>query len=333
MRMNDMVKWLEDRGYQDVSKKYDNDMGKYLFTASKGVCTYKRWFKYPDSYASLEKRQLDFLDHFDNVFDKYCCVDCNRVSGFFKAMGFDARVNNRLDSIYPIIDVNIPVRKLGGVVHTFTLSIDKDALDKESAWFNEVKTLLDALIGHSNIYDRKVAYEMKIPTCGKNLLEPASELTLKYKQIEDDCKRVFNSLYGRSNSMRVPEIKDVIFNAPATIVFWADGTKTVVKANGDDDFNPEVGLAMAISKKALGNNHDYYEPFKKWVGRYEKKQRKAEKEAENILKDVRECCFDGILKEPIDLSVLDIPAYNTPITLSFEGKVISEQGENDHVYI
>lgn len=70
------------------------------------------------------------------------------------------------------------------------------------------------------------------------------------------------------------EIKDVIFNDPATIVLWADGTKTVVKAE-NEPFDPEKGLAMAISKRALGDKYNYYDTFKKYVGRYEKKQRKG----------------------------------------------------------
>ena len=59
-------------------------------------------------------------------------------------------------------------------------------------------------------------------------------------------------------------IKNVIFNDPATIVFWNDGTKTVVKAE-NEEFDPEKGLAMAISKKFLGNKGNYYETFKKWL--------------------------------------------------------------------
>lgn len=46
-------------------------------------------------------------------------------------------------------------------------------------------------------------------------------------------------------------IEKVIFNPPATIVFWKSGEKTVVQARGDDEFNPEIGLAMAISKYYL----------------------------------------------------------------------------------
>ena len=68
-------------------------------------------------------------------------------------------------------------------------------------------------------------------------------------------------------------IKDVIFNDPATIVFWTDGSKTVVKCQKGEAFDPEKGLAMAISKKVLGNDYGYYETFAKYVGRYNKKHK------------------------------------------------------------
>lgn len=73
--------------------------------------------------------------------------------------------------------------------------------------------------------------------------------------------------YKSKNSIRVEKsgIKNVIFNDPATIVFWSDGTKTIVKAQDGDTFDPEKGLAMAISKKALGNKGNYCEIFKKWL--------------------------------------------------------------------
>lgn len=46
-------------------------------------------------------------------------------------------------------------------------------------------------------------------------------------------------------------IKKVIFNDPATIVFWKDGTKTIVKCQEGAEFDPEKGLAMAISRHYL----------------------------------------------------------------------------------
>lgn len=60
------------------------------------------------------------------------------------------------------------------------------------------------------------------------------------------------------------KITNVKFNGPATIVFWGDGTKTIVKAH-DEEFDPEKGLAMAIAKKALGNNGHYFNEIKKWL--------------------------------------------------------------------
>lgn len=61
------------------------------------------------------------------------------------------------------------------------------------------------------------------------------------------------------------KIKKVIFNDPATIVFWADGTKTVAKAHGDDKFDKEIGLTVCIAKKALGNRSNFDKVFKKWI--------------------------------------------------------------------
>lgn len=66
----------------------------------------------------------------------------------------------------------------------------------------------------------------------------------------------------------LPEIKNVKFNGPATIVFWADGTKTVVKCQDGDDYSKEVGLAMCIVKKAFGNTSKYNDIFKKWCPSY-----------------------------------------------------------------
>lgn len=65
-------------------------------------------------------------------------------------------------------------------------------------------------------------------------------------------------------TVKMPKIKNVKFNGPATIVFWDDNTKTVVKAH-DEAIDYEKGMAMAIAKKALGNDNKYYNTFKKWL--------------------------------------------------------------------
>lgn len=83
--------------------------------------------------------------------------------------------------------------------------------------------------------------------------------------IPENKKIILRSALG-IKSDPIPEIKKVIFNEPATIVIWEDGTKTIVKYGKEHAvFDPEKGLAMAIAKKALGNTGRYYETFKKWL--------------------------------------------------------------------
>lgn len=97
-------------------------------------------------------------------------------------------------------------------------------------------------------------------------------------------KLALNSIYGLFIR---PSIEKVIFNEPATIVFWNDDTKTVVKCDKDDIFDPEKGLAMAVAKKTLGTNvsdSNYYDIFKKYLKEYEqnKKIEQLDKNARNI---------------------------------------------------
>lgn len=86
---------------------------------------------------------------------------------------------------------------------------------------------------------------------------------------------------------KTPEIKDVIFNYPATIVLWVDGTKTVVKAQDDDVYDPEKGLAMAICKKIGGNKWPYYNKFKHWLKKVKPEQGDFE-EVSHITKVIKE---------------------------------------------
>lgn len=95
-------------------------------------------------------------------------------------------------------------------------------------------------------------------------------------KIEANVKKE-NAAYG---------IKNVIFQNPATIVYWTDGTKTVVncmdnveakmktrdgkkiivnKPRKSDSYSKEIGLAMAIAKKWAGNQGNYNNIFRKFV--------------------------------------------------------------------
>lgn len=91
----------------------------------------------------------------------------------------------------------------------------------------------------------------------------------------------------------VPE--KIHFNGPATIVEWNDGTKTVVKCQRGDTFDPMTGVAMCCMKKMLGTNEsgsNYLNDVSKLIDealeaknkRYEKKEKalKQKKEIEDV---------------------------------------------------
>lgn len=74
-----------------------------------------------------------------------------------------------------------------------------------------------------------------------------------------------------ATAMNAAVIKNVIFAPPATIVYWLDGSKTVVKCSEKDVFDPEKGLAMAIAKRCGGNKGSYYKEIQNWVEKSGKK--------------------------------------------------------------
>lgn len=51
----------------------------------------------------------------------------------------------------------------------------------------------------------------------------------------------------------IPDIVRVVFSDPATIVFWEDGTKTVVKCMKGERFERYAGFAAACMKKMFGS--------------------------------------------------------------------------------
>lgn len=101
---------------------------------------------------------------------------------------------------------------------------------------------------------------------------PPQEYTSYVKTDVESIRKMY--YYGRKrkghDDVFVPKIRNIILNDPAVIIVWEDDTKTVVKAQGEK-FDPEKGLAMAISKKALGNKHSYYGVFLKNIPGLKKK--------------------------------------------------------------
>ena len=59
----------------------------------------------------------------------------------------------------------------------------------------------------------------------------------------------------------LPDAERVIFNAPATVVLWTDGTKTISKARGGDEYDPLFGLVACIVRKLTHNKGHAVDDF------------------------------------------------------------------------
>lgn len=87
----------------------------------------------------------------------------------------------------------------------------------------------------------------------------------EYFCLKDEPKKAAIKKDKNAKNRYIPEIKNVIFNYPETIVLWEDGTKTSVKCNPEDEYSKEVGLALCAMKKAFGNTGDFNDIFRKWI--------------------------------------------------------------------
>lgn len=114
------------------------------------------------------------------------------------------------------------------------------------------------------------------------------------------------------------KIKKVHFSGPVTVILWEDGTKTTVRCQEGDIFDPEKGLAMAIAKKALGNTCKWYDEFHKWADTYEP----PVQEFKFIFEPIPKLAFDW-LKNPLTFTAkeefINLEPFDIPdgITLSF----------------
>jgi len=91
------------------------------------------------------------------------------------------------------------------------------------------------------------------------------EDTLHYSEADVRNTMTFLEMCRESQRVTFPSIKKVIFNDPATIVIWGDGSKTVVKCQNGEKFDKEKGLALCYMKKACGNKSNFNNFFKEWI--------------------------------------------------------------------
>lgn len=85
------------------------------------------------------------------------------------------------------------------------------------------------------------------------------DLLLKYEHTSIPMPKI------EHRNRPLPKIKKVIFNEPAAIIMWNDGSKTVVKCQPGDTYDPEKGFVMAYLKKLLGNDNTFNKEIAKWL--------------------------------------------------------------------
>lgn len=95
----------------------------------------------------------------------------------------------------------------------------------------------------------------------RNILNTAYGMT----GVSSDKSKSNNDISKPKMTHGCPGIKKVIFNDPATIVLWDDGTKTVVKCSLGDTYSEWSGLAFCICKKLMGD--EFHKVFKHWCDR------------------------------------------------------------------
>ena len=79
---------------------------------------------------------------------------------------------------------------------------------------------------------------------------------MSYLLLANCGTKALNAVFDEFICPSFPSIVKVIFNGPATIVKWSDGTKTVVKCQEGDEYSKQTGLLMCVFKKAFGAKND-----------------------------------------------------------------------------
>lgn len=100
---------------------------------------------------------------------------------------------------------------------------------------------------------------------------------------------MMKDLFRFDNSSSRFQVKKVIFNPPATIVCWKDGTKTVVKTMKGEKYDTLIGMALCYIKKLDGGScNNFYKELKK-----------AEELSETNLKKLKkeECAVKSIVSD------------------------------------
>jgi len=81
--------------------------------------------------------------------------------------------------------------------------------------------------------------------------EPIMNFDILYKEL------------NRTNPMTTPKVEKVIYNNPATIIIFDDGTKSVSKVDAQDTYDKTMGFLLAYVKRFCSHRE-----FKRMIKEY-----------------------------------------------------------------
>lgn len=180
----------------------------------------------------------------------------------------------------------------------------------------------------------KTTVEKISPYEAHDIIEDIEHLKKKNDKYLEIKKKNEEEIRHTKNMKDDSLIKNVIFNKDATIVFWCDGTKTVVKRNSADAYDAEKGLLACMAKKFY-NGNGFNRALTKWCPPQEKVEDKKKKKkntakwsdadiefAERVIENTKNafCNIEGTLEE-IETS----KKYNNSISYDEMDKQWKEQ--------
>lgn len=173
----------------------------------------------------------------------------------------------------------------------------------------------------------------------------------KAGECREECKNPLQDFCGGTMTAKLMDtddlpfyenpfaIKRVIFNNPATIVFWNDGEKTVVRCMDNvevrekvvhgrkkkfmvpmpsENYSKEIGLAMCIAKKAFGNTGAFNDVFKAFIPEYEQLDSKG--------RSVGKTGQLSVQKEKIMAPVIEQEAKTDSVTMEEQEIQLKDDG-------
>ena len=112
-------------------------------------------------------------------------------------------------------------------------------------------------------YHSLVAKVVEMYDDGNYIIEASNGCIYK---VPGEDLRMYNIQYHRKPVNLSYLIKKVIFSDMATIVIWGNGTKTIVRKQDGDVYDPEKAIAMCFMKKICQKNKcSMNDIFKTWI--------------------------------------------------------------------